>query len=405
MASLVPKHRTDPKGRKVIKGYYAEFYDPQRRPIRKRVTLRTKDKAAARQKLVYLERQYMAGDYDPWTEGAPQEGITFAEAAAQFLEVKRKKQLRAKSITNYADILRLLEQHLPPRFPVAYTEERHIVGMLEARTLSDTSQATYLRHLRSFFRWAKTEGLTKHVPVPVIERHRKQTKVAEFLTRDEVDRLVRHIESEAILKATQLRREGGIVWLADLIRFAVGTGLRMGELCGLRWADVDRSTHFITVRRSKSHRQRRVYITGEARAVLDRRHDARTTEANGYVFTGVNGRKLNGNYASQCFRRYRDEVGLPDSLHFHSLRHTFASWAVLDGMDLYRLRDILGHADLSQTMRYAHLRPEAQINDMERIFGTTGEANPATEEARLQAQIRHLEAELERLKTPSQEPS
>ena len=55
--------------------------------------------------------------------------------------------------------------------------------------------------------------------------------------------------------------------------------------------------------------------------------------------------------------------------HFHTLRHTFASWWVMGGGDLYRLKEVLGHASIEQTMKYAHLRPEAQKDDMDRIFG------------------------------------
>lgn len=397
MANLVPKYRKNAKGRKVLNGYHAEFYDPERHPKRKRVSLRTKDRNAARQKLTQLERQYMAGTFDPWTDSAAREGVTLTDAVRQFLQAKRDAKRREKTVRNYADILRLLEQHLPPAFPIGFIEERHIIGMLEARDLSETSKATYLRHLRSFFGWARTEGLTKRHPVPDYEHHRKQSTVPEFLTREQVAHLLRVIESEAVVKAAQLRRKGGIIWLADVIRFAVGTGLRVGELSRLQWSDVDRTTRFITVRRTKNHQERRVYVTGDAWAVLEQLHAARSSESDGFVFTGVGGGPLNANYASERFRHYRRMAGLPENIHFHSLRHTFASWAVLEGMDLYQLQQILGHNDVTMTNRYAHLQPEAQINDMERIFGASSQACPAATVAELDAEIRRLQAQRDRL--------
>jgi site-specific recombinase XerD len=58
---------------------------------------------------------------------------------------------------------------------------------------------------------------------------------------------------------------------------------------------------------------------------------------------------------SRRFRHYRKEANLPAGFNFHSTRHTFASWAVMGGMDIYKLKESLGHASIEQTMIYAHL--------------------------------------------------
>ena len=61
--------------------------------------------------------------------------------------------------------------------------------------------------------------------------------------------------------------------------------------------------------------------------------------------------------------------GLPEKIHFHSLRHTYASWLVMAGVDLYRVKELMGHASIQTTMRYAHLAPDALKNEVERVFG------------------------------------
>jgi hypothetical protein len=87
-----------------------------------------------------------------------------------------------------------------------------------------------------------------------------------------------------------------------------------------------------------------------------------------------------------------------EDINFHSLRHTFASWAVMRGMDLYRLKEIMGHSDIQVTMRYAHLRPDATRKDMERFFGNGRQETLQEENERLRTEIERLQAENEALR-------
>jgi len=64
----------------------------------------------------------------------------------------------------------------------------------------------------------------------------------------------------------------------------------------------------------------------------------------------------------------RETPDLLNAINVHSLRHTFASWAVQRGMDLYRLKESMGHADMKTTLVYAHRRPEALKHEMERCW-------------------------------------
>src|SRR5690606_7341042 len=142
---------------------------------------------------------------------------------------------------------------------------------------------------------------------------------------------------------------------------AVGTGLRRGEICNLRWSAVDLKTGFLFVKnildeedatdfQTKSGEERAVPLVGEARTVLEELHKLRTSEKDDYVFAGMRGGPLNAAHLSKRFRYYRKKVKLPKEIRFHSLRHTFASWWVLRGGDLYRLKEVMGHADVQTTM-------------------------------------------------------
>ena len=72
--------------------YYAEFYDPVRRPARKWVALRVRDKQAARSKLVRLEREHANGDFDPWADEVPQEGVIVTTAIDAYILARPGKR-------------------------------------------------------------------------------------------------------------------------------------------------------------------------------------------------------------------------------------------------------------------------------------------------------------------------
>jgi len=357
--------------RKKRKRYYAEFYDRDRHPKRKYVPLGTTDKQGAMHKLTELDRRYMAGLYDPWEDAAPREGTVFSDAIDNFIKARgnrRPKTLRADRST-----LELLEAELHAGALVKHVTPKDIESFLDRSELKASTKVTYYARLKRFFGWAVENGYIKADPMAKIERPKQKKTVAEFLTRDQYDDLLSTITLDAEKKGESIK-PGEIVWLKDVIEFAVGTGLRIGEICNLRWSAVDLSTGFLTVRSSegfetKSGHERSVYVTGEARAVLGRLWKSDLPSARDHVFTGVGGGRLNDEYLSKRFLKYARMAGLPDAVHFHSLRHTYASWLVMAGVDLFRVQKLLGHASIETTMRYAHLQPKSFKGEIERVFG------------------------------------
>lgn len=356
--------------------YYAEFYDRDRHPKRKWVPLGTSDKRGAMHKLADLDKRYLAGLFDPWEDAAPREGMTLRRAIERF--IKARSDRRPRTLRNDRSTLELLADELPPDVLVKQITPKAVKRFLERSDLTVSSRTTYHARLKRFFKWAMENGAVKADPMSKIKRPKRKKTVAEFLTRDQYEAVIRCIEADAVMKAGTLKT-GEVIWLADVVRFAVGTGLRLGELCNLRWSAVSLSTGFITVRASegfdtKSGHERSVYVTGEARDVLERLYARRSDESGGYVFTGVGGGKLNEEYVSKRFLRYAQMARLPDGVSFHTLRHTYASWLVMAGVDLFRVKELLGHASIETTMRYAHLQPKSFKSEIERVFG--GDSRP-----------------------------
>src|SRR4029078_5551067 len=134
---------------------------------------------------------------------------------------------------------------------------------------------------------------------------------------------------------------------------------------------VDLERREIRLVRTKSNRPRVVPLSQRAVAVLAAREGP--LEASSYVFinaaTGDRYRTIKRAFGTACRR-----AGLED-FRFHDLRHTFASWAVQAGGDLYPISRILGHATLQMTTRYAHLGTE-HLHKAIRTLATTAATRP-----------------------------
>jgi integrase len=157
-------------------------------------------------------------------------------------------------------------------------------------------------------------------------------------------------------------------WLRDLVVFAAMTGMRRGEITNLRWSDVDVQRKLISIQsnptfKTKQGKKRVVPMSDLVFNQLSAKTSRATCE---YVFH-IGGRKINDDHAGKKLRAYVDEAGLNPKLHFHSLRHTFASWLVQDGVSLYEVQKLLGHSNIAITQVYSHLQPETLHSTVNRI--------------------------------------
>ena len=138
-----------------------------------------------------------------------------------------------------------------------------------------------------------------------------------------------------------------------LVTVAVETGMRRGELLALEWADVDLDRREIYIPDSKNYDPRVVPLSRDCVDALSA-HPRHLKSP--LVFRDDAGAALSTSTLSHRFRLAARRAGIED-FRFHDLRHTFGSWKVQAGHDLYRVGKMLGHRTLAQTQRYAHLRP------------------------------------------------
>ena len=160
--------------------------------------------------------------------------------------------------------------------------------------------------------------------------------------------------------------------LLPLVLLAMNTGLRRGELFSLSWSDVDLHRKMLTVRASvaKSGRARHVPLNSEAVDILKRWSKHRSKD--GLVFAGAAGARMTN--INKSWAGLMKLCGLED-FRFHDTRHHFASQLVMAGVDLYTVKELLGHSDFEMTQRYAHLAPEHKAAAVEKLAFSASRAS------------------------------
>lgn len=281
-----------------ISYYFGDFYCGRRG--RKKVSLKTRDESAARQKFTEYERKFMAGLWDPWTDPVDEEGVTVAEAIERFLK-DRERTSSAGNAAFYGHILNPFLLHLKqPNLPLYSLKPERVEKYLRGLQVAESTRRNYTNRFRMFFHWCRKAGLLKEdvAPKPVGGKRGRQKALPKFLTEEQFEQLIRAVEADAVLNANI---KGGNQYLIDVFRFTVNSGLRLGEVCNLRWSAVDFASGVFTVANTeefttKSGRERSVPLVGEARRILERLSEGRASEGDGYVFKGEKGGKLNRSY-------------------------------------------------------------------------------------------------------------
>jgi len=181
---------------------------------------------------------------------------------------------------------------------------------------------------------------------PVRRKANADYRVREHLTEAEMTKL---------LAALRQNRHGHRDWLIALLIYR--HGLRVSEACDLRWDDIDLAKRTIIVRRLKGSTDSSHYLERDELAGLKRL--AREQEPrSGYVFVNERGQPFGRMGIARMVERAGEAAKLPFPIHVHMLRHSTGYALAGKGMDTRRLQHFLGHASITNTVRYTAMSPE-----------------------------------------------
>lgn len=348
-------------------GWSLRFYQGGRRRV---IASKQVSYAEAKRMLIEIEARIARGEVG--IAERRQSWPTVAQLIEQFLREHSRPRLKdgVRYQRQARSVLRKVLPHLG-EVPVDRVRTSDVIKLRDQLALhwSPGTVRNTLTCLGAAFSWGARQGCAPGNPCRGVERPVCRASL-DYLSADEVG---------ALLRCCAERSQSGL--LVDKLQharvlLALHTGLRKGELCGLRWCDLDIPSRRLTVARSydglpKSGQARHLRLPDVLVPVLTEWSLCCPKTPQGLVFPH------RGRSGWMLSRSSSDLLGLPTLLAtagcrrvahpWHALRHTFASHFIMAGGNILTLQKILGHSDVKITLMYAHLAPDFLGDEMNRL--------------------------------------
>jgi len=273
-------------------------------------------------------------------ERAKRDVPDFAEHYAKFEQQTTIGGYAKSTIFNYSRAVAKISLHFGKSLLELDVDE--VNQFLYVIAQEKSASSTYFKHtvygLRFFFR---IHGLEDRIlKMPTVSNERKLPVV---LSSAELKRLF------AAPKRLKQRVLFALIYSA---------GLRVGEVCNLKISDIDSQRMMVRVVKSKGKQDRYVPLSSSILSGLRRYYQSSLPQV--YLFNGkVKGEPLGKSAVQQAFRLAAKKAKILKEVSVHSLRHTYATHLLEQGVDIVTIKDLLGHAHIDTTMMYLHV---AQID-------------------------------------------
>jgi integrase/recombinase XerC len=236
---------------------------------------------------------------------------------------------------------------------VKRTTVRRYLAYLTTRQYARRSIARKAASLRRYFRWLARTGQLTTDPTVGLQAQGGDGRLPRVLDRRDLDQLLDGDVPEGEPEWRRRRDDA-------VLELLYGSGLRVGELCGLDHDSVDLSRRAVVVW-GKGAKERRVPLSEPAVAAIGRwlpcRHDVLADEAGGRSSRAMFGNERGHRLTPRDVRRIVDRRS-PTPTDPHALRHSFATHLLDGGADLRAVQELLGHSDVATTQRYTHVSRE-----------------------------------------------
>ncbi len=241
---------------------------------------------------------------------------------------------------------------------VASIKTDHIRGYL-THVMKRATRATAQRHLaaiKAFFRHREVTGGEPN-PSRGLRSPRREKHLPAILAENEVTELIGDTPAEDDRAG---RRDRAIV------ETLYSSGLRIAELVGLNWADLDAEMGLLRVRHGKGNKERIVPVGEPAIDALNAwRQKMPSGGAGGSpIFTNLRGGRITTRSVELIVARMLARSGVQNRITPHGLRHSFATHLLDHGADLRSIQEMLGHASLTTTQRYTHV----SVNRLKEVY-------------------------------------
>ncbi len=292
-----------------------------------------------------------------------------AEVEAFAMALKKASRAADNTVTNYRrDLLSfrsfLLDRaatlgHPVDRIDLADITAADIRNYLADLMKKDRKRATVQRRLsaiKAFFRYRETAHGAPN-PARALRSPKSERHLPAILQPDEVRRLIEVDPEDSSPAAIRDRA---------IFETLYSSGLRVSELVGLNWSDIDADLGMVMIRSGKGNKDRLVPLGELALDALMgwRRAMPAAWEPNGPVIINLRGGRLTTRSVEKILKRRIIASGLNSGITPHGLRHCFATHMLGNGADLRSIQEMLGHASLATTQRYTHV----SMNHLKEVY-------------------------------------
>lgn len=319
--------------------YYIAYKRPDGRWVRE--SAGTDKKTLAKALLGKREQEMLKAEI----VGLPvQCDITLNEFKDEYLEhaaaMKKPSSLRADNVALNHHLLpvfgRMKLREITPGAVQRYIDRRRLVTRKNGKRMRAATIRNEVFTLSAIFREAVRRELVQFNPVSRVRKPREDNVIVRYLTPDEDERLFAALAPH----------------LKPIVTAALHTGMRKGELLRLAWADIDFDQRLITVLHTKSNRKRYIPMNDTLVELLK---SLPHSSEDVHVFVNKRTGDIYGDIKTSWKTTMRKAK--IENFRFHDLRHTFASRLAQAGIPILVIKELLGHNDITTTMRYAHLSP------------------------------------------------
>lgn len=368
--------------------YYIRFFTKiNGKRKQKALSLGTKIKREAEKMLIQYEDKFQRGEIDPFNGWTPKmvakekrqnlsgKHMSLEKASELFLE--QRNHVTQKTLDNYEKHLDMLMEQVGRTMPVTQLTEQDIRDFCFKPGLAAATQASYLTHLKVFFKWLHekkilAKNLTKNLKKPKVPQKISQKMVSReelgliFKAFDEY--YEKHEKAKAVTKPEQRR-----LWFKPMINTIYYCGLRAKEAVNLTWNDVvfkkptKKNKEYGIIRiinsdsnTTKTKLERVIPIRKDLYESLKQWYKDQGEPKTGFVFPSATGldewSKMDTGALSKSYKKFVKEAeDVPNTPTLHGLRHACTTDLLAQGVSPVIVQKIMGHKSISTTMIYEHL--------------------------------------------------
>jgi len=263
------------------------------------------------------------------------------QSIEDFIKILELKRYSKNTINSYHSHLRLAKLHFEGKKMKDISDRElfeFIYHLVNVKKISSSYQRQIVGALKLFYK----EIYGRTIPFEYLKVQRREQKLPVVLSKEEVQRIIDRIDN--------LKHKA-------IIALLYGSGLRIGELLALRKNNIDSDRMLIHVKGAKGKKDRYTILSHKVLDIL--RAYYLQFKPNDYLFEGQKGGKYSSESAGQVFKRSLKKAKINKRATLHTLRHSFATHLVEDGVSIAHIQKLLGHSNIKTTLIYTHIAQDA----------------------------------------------